>query len=247
MERDLKGLYEEHYSAGGDDALRYGAWRALGAKGKADHVVALARALPAVPRRVVEVGCGDGALLEELGRRRFGDVRDGFELSEAAARLAAGRAGVGEVRAFDGERLPVEDGAFDLAILSHVLEHVPDPARTLREAARAADAVILEVPLEDNRSARRASKRDHHEEIGHLHRFSRSSVRQFVDRAQLRVEADLADPLPREVHTFFAESAAQKAKAEVKAAVRRSAYTLAGARAERLFTVHYAALCLPRQ
>ena len=59
---ELRDVYEEQYSADGDDAERYGRWRALCADGKADHVVRLA-ALDHPPRTVAEVGCGDGVLL----------------------------------------------------------------------------------------------------------------------------------------------------------------------------------------
>jgi SAM-dependent methyltransferase len=243
--RDLKALYEEHYSAAGSDAELYGAWRALGARGKADHVEALARALPQAPASIAEIGCGDGSLLGELALRGFGTARDGFELSEAAARIAARRDGVRHVEAFDGVTIPAGDSVYDLAILSHVLEHVPDPAQTLAETARVARAVIIEVPLEDNRSARRISKAGMWDDLGHLHHFSRASVAGFVHRAGLRIEADLTDPLPRAVHLFFARTRAQRARAELKAAARGGLYGLSPRRAERLFTVHYAALCLP--
>lgn len=243
-DRDLKGLYEEHYSADGSDALRYGEWRALGARGKADHVETLAARLAQRPLRIAEIGCGDGALLGELAQRGFGASRVGFELSEGAVRIASQRPGVDGVVAFDGERVPATDDAFDLAILSHVLEHVPDPARTLAEAARVASAVVVEVPLEDNLSARRESKRDTWEDIGHLHHFGRSSIRQCADQAGLRIEADLTDPLPLSVHLFFAHTPPAWARAGVKAATRRALFTLSPRRAERLFTVHYAALCL---
>src|SRR3712207_8682865 len=46
--------------------------------------------------------------------------------------------------------------------------HVPDPEPLLAEAARVARYVLVEVPLEDNRSAARPAKRAISESIGHL-------------------------------------------------------------------------------
>ena len=104
------------------------------------------------PRTLVEIGCGDGALLAAL--RGLAPVFDGFELSAPAAELA--RRALPDARrieAFDGFEVPAEDDSYDLAILSHVLEHVPVPLPLLAEAARVAHEVLVEVPLEDNRSA----------------------------------------------------------------------------------------------
>ena len=56
---ELRDVYEEQYSADGDDAARYGRWRALCAEGKADHVVRLASALDraAWPRWAAATAC----------------------------------------------------------------------------------------------------------------------------------------------------------------------------------------------
>ena len=102
-------------------------------------------------------------------------------------------------------------GSYDLGILSHVLEHVHDPAVLLAETARVCSAVIVEVPLEDNVSARRPAKRAHALEIGHLQRFSRAEMHEVVARAGLRVSAELSDPLPREVHRYWADDASRPA------------------------------------
>jgi len=242
---ELRGVYEAQYSAEGDDARRYGAWRALCAANKADHVVELNEHLPGPPRTVAEVGCGDGVLLAELGRRGVGESRDGFDISERAVAYAASRPEVDTARRFDGATLPVADAAYDLGILSHVLEHVPDPLPLLRDTARACRAVVVEVPLEDNLSASRPSAQAGREAIGHLHRFSRADIAVLAAGAGLRIEADLADPLPRAIHSFFAETPTGTAKAHAKAIARRALFTAAPRRAERLFTLHYAALCLP--
>jgi SAM-dependent methyltransferase len=196
---------------------------------------------------VAEIGCGDGALLAELSRRGFGGSLAGFEISPAALELAQARAvpRVVSLSLFDGVRLPVEDGSFDVGVLSHVLEHVPEPVRLLREAARACAAVVVEVPLERNASGGRAVKRSTSAEIGHLQALDRDAVRRMAHDAGLRVAGELLDPLPREVHTFFASSGADRARGLAKAAVRRGLFRAAPGVAERAFTLHYACACVP--
>jgi SAM-dependent methyltransferase len=240
--RDLSGFYDSAYARGGE---RHAAWRELGARGKADHVLALVASARLEPvGSVAEIGCGDGALLAELASRGFGESLAGFDISSAAIELAEAR-GVASVSVFDGAALPVADRAFDLGILSHVLEHVPDPLPLLREAARACRALVVEVPLERNASGARESKRATSEEIGHLAALDRAAVRRLVADAGLRIEAELLDPLPREVHTFFAKSPADQARGLAKAAVRRSLFRVAPRAAERAFTLHYACACVP--
>src|SRR5881392_3873023 len=122
---DLPGFYDRAYSREGEEGERLARWRALGAVGKADHVMELGARLGLVPQRVLEVGCGDGALLAELADRRFAPTLAGVEISEEAAALARRRGF--DVEVFDGSHIPAADGSHDLGVLSHVLEHVPDP------------------------------------------------------------------------------------------------------------------------
>jgi hypothetical protein len=103
----------------------------------------------------------------------------------------------------------------------------------------------VEVPLERNASGARAGKRAASSEIGHLQALDRAAVRRLVADAGLRVAAELLDPLPREVHTFFASSRADQARGLAKAAVRRGLFRVSPAAAERAVTLHYACACLP--
>jgi SAM-dependent methyltransferase len=242
---ELREVYEQQYTAGEADARRYGAWRELCARSKADHIVELVRAAPEPPRAVLDVGCGDGVLLSLLARRGIGETHHGFEIAERAVALAAGRPEIDRVERFDGKRLPVGDGAYDLGVLSHVLEHVPEPLPLLREVARACRAVVIEVPLEHNRSASRPAAEAGRRAIGHLHRFGRDDVALLAANAGLAIADDLSDPLPRAIHAFFAQTPGARARAELKAGARQALFALAPGRAERLFTVHYACICVP--
>ena len=66
-----------------------------------------------------------------------------------------------------------------------------------------------------------------------------------IARAGLRVACELEDPLPLAVHRFFAVTPSARALATAKWTVRAGLHRLAPSVARRVFTVHYACLCLP--
>ncbi len=82
--------------------------------------------------RVVDLGCGDGRLLRELGPAGY-DVT-GVDPDPAARALGAERG----LCILEGtaEDLPssLEPGGFDLVVMSHSLEHCVDPDRAIRNA-----------------------------------------------------------------------------------------------------------------
>jgi SAM-dependent methyltransferase len=242
---ELVSFYEAAYSKAPDAAAVYARWRALGAVGKASHVIGLCGRAGVAPRSTLEVGCGDGALLSELHRRGFGGRLSGVEITPVAVEIARARLEIESVELYDGLQLPAADGAYDLGIVSHVLEHVPEPDTLLVEVARACRTVVVEVPLEANLSARRRRKRQHAAEVGHLQRLNRSAVQRIVASAGLSIEFELDDPLPARVHRFFAATRTAQAAATAKWAVRAGVHGMAPALARRLFTVHYACLCRP--
>ena len=83
--------------------------------------------------RALDIGCGSGIYLSFL--RRHGWEVAGVDLSPAAAEAA--RTGFG-IEVFPGpvEEAPFAPESFDHIQMSHVIEHLPDPAATMKHVAR---------------------------------------------------------------------------------------------------------------
>ena len=110
-----------------------------------ERVVALS--MKGVPvRTVLDVGTGTGLFAEAFSKA--GTDVTGVDVS--ADLLAAAREHVPPATFMEGaaERLPFEDGSFDLVFLGHVLHETDNPSRALEEARRVARVrvVVLEWP-----------------------------------------------------------------------------------------------------
>ncbi|MEO8291528.1 MAG: class I SAM-dependent methyltransferase [Actinomycetota bacterium] len=91
---------------------------------------------PDARQRVLDVGCGPGALTAELvGRLRAGSV-SAVDPSEPFVAAARERHPGVEVRRASAEALPFEDGAFDAALAQLVVHFMADPVVGLSEMAR---------------------------------------------------------------------------------------------------------------
>jgi SAM-dependent methyltransferase len=104
---------------------------------------------------ILEVGCATGEFLAGLrcgGRRNV----QGLEFSPRAAEVAQRRHGL-PVRSGDLLDAHFPDAAFDLVVMRHVLEHVPDPYTMLseiRRILRPAGRCIFTIPNIDSHTAR---------------------------------------------------------------------------------------------
>lgn len=107
----------------------------------------LRRIIDLVPQgaNVLDLGCGDGALMAHLRDTRGCDVR-GIELDPGRVASAIGR-GLSVVQADLDEGLGAyAAGAFDVVVLSQTLQVVKRPAFLLREMLRVGDRSILTFP-----------------------------------------------------------------------------------------------------
>lgn len=95
--------------------------------------------------RVLDVGCGEGELLEHLAQEKNADAR-GVELSQKGVNSCVAR-GLSVVQGdADTDLVNYPDGAFDLAILSKTLQATRQPDQVLRQLLRIADKAIVSIP-----------------------------------------------------------------------------------------------------
>lgn len=95
--------------------------------------------------RVLDVGCGDGALLDYLVSERGADAR-GIEISQAGVNACVAR-GLSVVQGdADTDLKDYPSGAFDYAILSQTLQATRNPKNVLIELLRIGKRAIVSFP-----------------------------------------------------------------------------------------------------
>ncbi len=161
-----------------------------------DELLALAD-----PGSLLDVGCGEGVLVERWARRLEGRRVVGIDLEEESiqAGWAQRRAPNLEYRVMHAENLPFGANEFALASAIEVLEHVPDPEHTLAEMARCAERhLLVSVPREPLwralNMARGAYWRDLGNTPGHLNHWSRRSFTALL--ARHGTVAEVRSPFP---------------------------------------------------
>jgi 2-polyprenyl-3-methyl-5-hydroxy-6-metoxy-1,4-benzoquinol methylase len=155
----------------------------------------------AAPESVLDVGCGEGVLTVEWAER-LGDGRVvGIDLEDPKLRAEwekRARPNL-QFRVEEATRLSFADGEFDLASATEVLEHLPQPERTVEEMARVARRwLLVSVPREPLwrglNMARGAYVRDLGNTPGHLNHWSKRAFMSLLSRHGTVEEA--RSPLP---------------------------------------------------
>jgi SAM-dependent methyltransferase len=143
----------------------------------------------AAPESILDVGCGEGVLTEQwadkLGSRRI----VGIDLDDPKLKAEWDKRQRGnlEYRVEDATNLSYGDNEFDMSTAIEVLEHVPDPERTVSEMARVAKRwVLVSVPREPLwrglNMARGAYWKDFGNTPGHINHWSKRSFVSMLSR-----------------------------------------------------------------
>lgn len=107
--------------------------------------LALIADMVAAGSRVLDIGCGEGALLECLARDR-GVIARGMELQQKNVNACVAR-GLSVIQGdADTDLAEYPSGAFDYAILSLTLQATRDPRRVLEQMVRIARHAIVSFP-----------------------------------------------------------------------------------------------------
>lgn len=140
------------------------------------------RLLPERPSRVLEVGCGQGAVAVRLAARHD---YTGVELDEASSGVARERmasAGLsGRIVHGPAEELPDAE-QFDMVCAFEVLEHIDDDGAALKSwvsRVRPGGTVLLSVPAWQSRFG------PMDETVGHFRRYSPEQMEQVLRDAGL--------------------------------------------------------------
>jgi len=225
-----QGNYDEYYEDGKSE------WRRLGAVDKADNIETLCRNISV--SSVIEIGAGDGAILKRLSDLNFAHEYFALEISKSGVDEIKKREipQLKECSVFDGYKIPYEDKRFDLAVLSHVVEHVEYPRKILYEASRVAKYIFVEVPLEDTM---RLSNDFVLDEVGHINFYSPKTIRRLLQTCDLEILGQNTVNPSKDVY-IFQKGKRGKANYYLKEYMLRLIPVLA----TEIFTYHSALICV---
>lgn len=241
---DQEELYERVYSTHDERNQR---WKALCAEENIRPIDRMLRQAGLSPRTVIDVGCGDGAVMAEMSRRGLGERFVGYEIAPSAVAYVTERAipGVEKVELFDGVRIPEPDEAFDLGLLHYVLDQALSPGELLAETRRVSRHVFVSVVMDDTRRTRSKISAGRDDRFGRLQLYNRASIRAQIGAANLRILAeDVSAPGIRE-GVFWAEGPLARTRAYALCLARYGLHRAAPGYAEGLFGHSYRAICAP--
>lgn len=129
--------------------------------------------------RVLDVGCGSGEFFYHLAST---DIY-GIDIAGSAIQTAHNRFNRSYLVVGDAENLPFVNNCFSLVIVSAVTEHVKNPFKAIREAARVLKTdgmLVLDTP--NNMNLERTVGTH-----GHLWQFSIEQIEEMLKHAGLRI------------------------------------------------------------
>ena len=114
----------------------------------------IAEMIPA-KTKVLDIGCGDGTLIDHLFRTRGCDAR-GIEIDMAEVTYAVAHGLPVMQGDADSDLAQYPDGAFDFVVLSRTLQAVERPREVLRQMLRIGEGYVVEKWLAVDEAGQRS-------------------------------------------------------------------------------------------
>lgn len=185
---EIQNLYKNWYAdeeLGEFEKIQAG-WRRLGAIYKAKNIAKGFR--PEPTSHILDIGGGMGEVSEALFQEFSFPPTKLVEISTDAVNIARKKDGVKEALEFDGYTIPFPDRSVDFGFSTHVLEHVPDPRRFLREVHRVCKKVFIEIPIDYSINI----NAKHLLSYGHVNVFTPSTARFLLESEGFKVEQEFS-------------------------------------------------------
>ena len=226
-------------------------WLRRGAIEKTNSIQYLLKNNSIEPQTILELGCGTGAVVQECQRRGISQRYVAVDYSEEAiTHLRSNSEGIETIIADITAADFSLESAFDVVILSHVLEHLEEPCRFLESVSRKINFshLIIEVPLEDLFVSKiKLLFRDRRtNKAGHVQFFTVSTFTKLLVSNEFRIidERLYAPILDIETVRFVCDKdGLSKPQYIVKIATGHYLPKLLRPLWVRLYYAHYAVLC----
>lgn len=203
----LQEFYKNQYNPSTE------AWRKVGAEGKAKNIIQITQGY--AWHKVLEVGAGDGNVLQALASHNFAQQYYALEISQSGLEQIQAKniPHLQNAQLFDGYHIPYPDQYFDLVVLTHVLEHVEHERLLLREIKRVSKMQVIEVPRDYSYGVEK--KLNHFLSYGHINLYTPSLLKFLLLSEGFDIIREQWGVYEKRVFTFFAKTWLQKRKAEL--------------------------------
>ncbi|TIX80605.1 MAG: class I SAM-dependent methyltransferase [Mesorhizobium sp.] len=180
-------MYDDYYADG-----KVAAKREITSHQTLGHLEKISRG--EVFETILDIGAGEGAVLDKLSARKLGKTLAAVEISTSGMDAIKARKipNLASIQKFDGYHIPHPDKSFDLGLAIHVVEHVEHERMFLAEAARVCKKLYIEVPLEHTRFMSRAIRISG--AYGHINFYTPLSFENLLKTAGLKVESLMVFP-----------------------------------------------------
>lgn len=229
---DLMTMYDDYYTDG-----RVANKREIASVQTFGHLMRMVP--PGKVDSVLDIGAGDGAVLDKLYKGGFGASLAAVEISNSGIDAIGARKipNLRSVHKFDGYRIPHSDGSFDFGLAIHVLEHVEHERLFLKEASRVCKKLYVEVPLELTRNLERSIAMSG--PYGHINFYTPVSFENLLKTSGLTVERTMVFAHDLAYEQYLAGSA----KGRIKYSLRSAFLKIAPKLAVRNFVYMAGAVC----